>query len=333
MRSNRSPKPACSNPVKICVTGGTGFIGEKVVDALLDLGHVVVIPTRKLSAAKLHDRCQYVALDLLDSAADLAGCLAGCSIVINCAGELYQPSRMFNLHVNATRRLLDAFLIQLKSQGTSGRWVQLSSVGCYGPASPASAIRVVTEQTDPSPVGEYEVTKTLADQTLINIAEQPLSPLSYSILRPSNVCGPNMPNNALRDWAAVIKKNLFVFIGPRNAVSTYVHVRDVVDALIVCAFDSRATNQIFNISNDCLQVELVRAMAAASHSHNPRYRIPEWLARFVARVFGRHSSFPLKESRVDALVARTQYTSEKLHSVLGITPKINIPGAVKEIIG
>ncbi len=332
MCSNRSPKPGCSNPVKICVTGGTGFIGEKIVDALLDLGHVVVVPTRKLSAAQVHDRCQYVALDLLDSAADLAGCLAGCSIVINCAGELYQPSRMFNLHVNATSWLLDAFLIQLKANGVSGRWVQLSSVGCYGPAFPASAIRVITEQTDPAPVGEYEVTKTLADQIVKSMAEEHPSLLTYSILRPSNVCGPNMPNSALRDWCAMIRKQLFFFIGPKDAVSTYIHVNDVARALVACALDDRSANQIFNLSNDCMQTDLVRAMAVTTHSRYPRYRIPEWVARAVSRALRGISCFPLKESRIDSLVARTRYPSDKLLSVLGFRPQIDVPSTIQEIL-
>lgn len=327
-------QPVSKRPLKVCVTGGTGFIGKELVTSLLDRGVTVVVPTRNKSLLDESSKhLQYVDCNLLDPSVDLQLCLAGCEVVFNCAGEIHNKARMHDLHVTATQRLLNAFLAEIKSQGRAGHWVQLSSVGAYGFASPASVKRIVSEDTPPKPVGEYEVSKTRADSLLMDIAQRNRDVLTYSILRPSNVIGQNMPNNALRDWAGVIKKNLFVFIGPRNAISTYVHVRDVVDTLIVCAFDSRAVNQIFNISNDCLQVELVRAMAAASHSHNPRYRIPEWLARFLARVLGRHRRFPLKESRVDALVARTQYTCEKLHSVLGITPKINIPGAVKEIIG
>ena len=319
---------------KVVVTGGTGFIGRELVACLLNQGLDVVVPTRRQSSLKKSDsRLQYIECDLLEPEESFEQIFSGCKLVLNCAGEIHEPDRMHDLHVHATKRMLDVFVAQLKASGANGHWVQLSSVGAYGPASPPNAKRIVTECAPPAPCGEYEVSKTLADELLMDFAKKNSESLTYCILRPSNVIGKNMPNSALRDWASLIKKNLFVFIGPKDAISTYVHVADVVDALVACAFNNRAANQIFNISNDCLQIELVRAMAAASHSHNPRYRIPECLARFFARVLGRHSRFPLKESRVDALVARTQYTCEKLHSVLGITPKINIPGAVKEIIG
>lgn len=318
---------------KVVVTGGTGFIGRELVIRLLDQGINVIVPTRRQTCLNQSESLQYIECDLLDPKADFEQIFSGCKLVLNCAGEIHKTDIMNDLHVQATKRMLNAFLTQLKSCGATGHWVQLSSVGAYGPALPPNAKRIVSEYTPHAPLGEYEVSKALADELLMEFVKKNSESLTYSILRPSNVCGKNMPNNALRDWAAVIKKNLFLFIGPKDAISTYVHVSDVVDALIVCAYDRRAANQIFNISNDCLQAELVKAMAVASGSRNPRYRIPEWLARFLARVFGRHRRFPLKESRVDALVSRTHYTSEKLYSVLGIAPKINIPGAVKEIIG
>lgn len=318
---------------KVCVTGGTGFIGRELVARLLSQGYTVVVPTR--AQKNLHQsngRLQYVEIDLSDVTVDLTACITGCEIVINCAGEIHNTAQMQGLHVHATQRLLDAFVTHLKSHGRKGRWVQLSSVGAYGPARPAHAIRVVTEDTQPAPMGDYEISKTLADELVKRVVEQNSDVLTYSILRPSNVCGPRMPNNALRAWARAIQKGVFFFVGPKDSVSTYVHVKDVADALAICASHQNATNQIFNLSNDCQQIDLVGALAKAVGAHCPRLRAPEWLARGVAKLLNCYQRFPLKESRVDSLVARTSYPCDKLRKHLDFTPQRNIPAAIKDII-
>lgn len=318
---------------KVCVTGGSGFIGQELVNKLVALGYSVIVPTRVKSRIQCSTpQVQYLCLDFLDPLANLQECLDGCKVVFNCAGEIKNSRQMHALHVDATQRLLDVFVAQSKAMGFRGRWVQLSSVGAYGPAHPANLKRVIDEATELAPIGDYEISKTLADQILLRSAADNAEALAFTILRPSNVCGSSMPNGALREWAAAIKKGLFTFIGPKDAISTYVHVKDVVDAMILCAFDERAENQIFNISNDCLQTDLVRAMANAVDAPYPSRRIPEYLARFAARAFSHFSKFPLKESRVDALVARTKYPADKLETSLGFVPKIHIPTSINEIV-
>ena len=46
--------------------------------------------------------------------------------VYHCAGEIAHASRMRLLHVDGTRKLVEA------ANGNIGHWVQLSSVGAYG---------------------------------------------------------------------------------------------------------------------------------------------------------------------------------------------------------
>jgi len=320
--------------MKICVTGGTGFVGRELVEELLACGHSVVVPTRGQKGKLPHSsgRLQYVEFDLLDLTADHKKIITRCEVVINCAGEIYNQNKMYDLHVDATERLLSTFVSQLKIEGLKGRWVQLSSVGAYGRANPARDIRVVTEKTKSVPEGAYEISKTLGDELVMRVAEQNSDILTFSILRPSNVCGPRMPNNALRAWARAIQKGLFFFVGPKDSVSTYVHVKDVADALAICATHQNAANQIFNLSNDCQQIDLVDALAKAVGVHCPRLRAPEWLARGVAKLLNCCQRFPLKESRVDSLVARTSYPCDKLRKHLDFIPQINIPATVADIV-
>ncbi|VXB87919.1 NAD-dependent epimerase (fragment) [Pseudomonas sp. 8O] len=233
------------------------------------------------------------------------------------------------LHVDATARLLAASKRQAKISGRPLHWVQLSSVGAYGPPVCASAERTITEESLPAPRGAYEVTKTKADDLVIGNAQPGV--LTVSILRPSNVFGPGMPNGSLRHWGRIIQQRLFFYVGAPGAVSTYVHVDDVVEALMLCGFAPAAQGQVFNLSNDCTQEELVEAMARHLGAGRPFIRLPEVLARTLAAGGSWLKRFPLTHARVDSLVGRTHYSCQKLEAVLGYRPSRAIPDYIGEV--
>lgn len=318
--------------MKVLLTGGTGFIGSKLVLALSDAGYQIRMCSRKVPAAFRHSNplIEIMQCDLLDSDFELEKVVEGCSVVFNCAGELLNEHLMEPLHVDATYRLMLTCKKIAKSTGQSVHWVQLSSVGAYGPSTDkANAKRRVTEQTVPAPVGVYEITKTQADEIIVNAMEEGI--FSYSILRPSNVYGAGMPNDSIRQWGRFIQKNLFFYVGAPGAIATYVHVNDVVDALMLCGFDERAKGEIFNISNDCTQESLVEAIAKSLNVTAPKMRVPEGMMRFVSAVFSGVKKFPLSQSRIDALVARTHYPTDKLENILGYSPTRDVKQTITEV--
>jgi len=272
-----------------------------------------------------------VECDLLDPAAPLESVLGGCDVIFNCAGDLHNERLMEPLHVGATLRMLRSFKRLALESGRPLHWVQLSSVGAYGPAvGKPAAERCVTETTSPAPVGTYEITKARADELVVREAEN--GALTYSILRPSNVFGRGMPNDSIRQWARFIKRRLFVYVGAPGAIATYVHADDVVSALMLCGFDHRARGHVFNLSADCHQEDLVLAMARALDVPPPRLRVPEALMRALASILSKFGHFPISTSRIDALVARTRYPTAKLESVLGYRPGHDVPQSIAEVI-
>lgn len=318
--------------MRILVTGGSGFIGSRLIRGLCDTGYEVRVVSRKKYIAQNFSAgmIESVQADLLDPDLPLEQVISGCSVVFNCAGELRNESLMGPLHVDATDRLIRACKSLAKTSGQPIHWVQLSSVGAYGQSvGNASAVRVVTEKTSSAPVGAYEITKTKADELVVSAAEEGV--FSYSILRPSNVYGAGMPNASLRQWGRMIGKKLFFYIGAPGAVSTYVHVEDVVAAMMLCGFDERAKGEIFNISNDCPQEQLVSAMAKALGVAAPSLRVPEWLMRLFALIFSGVRSFPISDSKISSLVARTSYPSSKLEAILGYRPTHDVRETIGEI--
>ena len=307
----------------IAITGSSGFIGKKLVDRHIQQGDQVRLLSRKSPLRSVD--VQYFLGDLSSSSVDLSDFVDSVDILYHCAGEVNNESLMQELHVNGTQRLIDA------AQGKIGRWVQLSSVGAYGPSRPVANIeRVVTEETPTNPIGMYEVTKTLADELIIQASKDGW--FTYSILRPSNVFGKDMPNSSIRQLGRMIRSNLFFYIGKPGAVSNYVHVDDVAEALALCGFDSRAKNQVFNLSNDCDQAIVINALAEKFNVSVPRLRMNESFVRFISFLFSWLPMFPLKKSRIDSLVGKTLYSTDKIERMLKFKPLFEVKNTIVEVL-
>jgi nucleoside-diphosphate-sugar epimerase len=315
--------------LKVCVTGAGGFIGKALVEQLTAQAHTVHLLTRvEKTSTELE---KYYAANLLDENVSLDAFLDDASVIYHCAGEIKNTSLMHGLHVDGTRRLLAAVRAKIKATKQGVHWVQLSSVGAYGPpAGAANAWRVVTEETPCKPVGEYEVTKTMADELVKEFAKtEPL--FTYTILRPSNVVASSMPNQSLRSLVGMVRRRLFFYIGSRTAVATYVHLDDVVAALLLCGTDTHAKGQVFNLSNDCGLSDIVGMIAKTSGIKPPNICVPEWPLRLFVKLVSTLVRTPLTQDRIDALVRHTYYPTNKLRDVLGFVPKHDIPAVVSHM--
>lgn len=310
--------------MRIFVTGGKGFIGSHLVRALLDQEHEVTTLSRYHYNSP-HPKLKVIQGDLTQSLDN--NLLSGIDLLFHCAGEIKDPARMHALHVSGTNKLIDLFLLEAKKRSHPIRWVQLSSVGAYGPPSYPDEARCISEQTDTNPSGPYEETKTLSDELIESNLNQNCE---YVILRPSNVIGPDMPNNSLRSLIRMVNKGFFFYIGKPGAIATYIHVNDVVKALLECGFKPEAKNQIFNLSNDCDLEELIDSIALNLNVKKPNLRFPKWFIKIVSNTLGRLPYFPLTNNRTNALISRTTYSTKKINEVLNFKPEKKIPDCMFE---
>nr|WP_298138150.1 NAD-dependent epimerase/dehydratase family protein [uncultured Pseudomonas sp.] len=315
---------------KVLVTGGNGFIGRRLVNALCLRGDQVRIVSRRAQSC-FSKNVEVIQGDLTANDFSFDGLLEGCTLVYHCAGEIQNQALMRSLHVGATERLLTASLREADKSGNAIHWVQLSSVGAYGPPQGnSSAERLVTEATPVHPVGEYEVTKTLSDELVVQAARNGL--LSYSILRPSIVYGVDMPNQSLFQLIRMIDRGLFFFIGREGAIANYIHVDNVVNALVLCGmFSTSVKDETYIVSDYRTLEEFVGIIATALGRTTPHIRLPESLVRAAAATGAIIPRFPLSSSRVDALTSRTVYSSDKIQSELGYVNKISMGEGISEL--
>ena len=311
----------------ICaVTGGSGFIGARLVARLRADGHEVRLLSRRPSPGDP----QVIAGDLASDGNPeaLTAFIRGADIVYHCAGEVQRESAMRALHVDGTRRLLAAAGAESDRRAAPLHWVQLSSVGAYGPPAHPTAVRVVTEDTPCRPFGEYEVTKAEADVLVQAAGAKGM--VTYTILRPSNVFGPGMTNGSLRALGRMVRRGLFFYVGAPGAIATYVHVEDVVETLIRCGSDARARGGVLNLSNDCPLSALIDGIADAVGARRPRLRVPEFVVRAAVLALGGRGG--LTTGRVNALVARTSYPTTRVEKLLGFTPQHAAPSAIRDVV-
>lgn len=85
---------------------------------------------------------------------------------------------------------------------------------------------------------------------------------SYTILRPSKIYGVNMRNKVLLTLSDLIKHNLFFFIGDGDGYANYLHIDNMVDALVRSGIYPAAKGKIYNVSDDCTIFALVEVICS-----------------------------------------------------------------------
>lgn len=317
--------------MRASVTGASGFIGRRLVDKLIVLGWDVTVLTRRDGSWDAARPVKVVRGDLADEHSDLSDFVEDCDVLFHCAGELYRPELMEALHVGGARRLAAAAQARNAAGATPLHWVNLSSVGAYGPPREPNERRVVREDFPTAPVGPYEITKTRADEIVLDASKN--GALTSTIVRPSNVFGETMTNASLRGLLSMVRQRLFFYVGDRDAMANYVHVDDVVDALIACGTNPAARNRVFNVAHDCRLETMITDSATALGVAPPQLRVPEWTARLAASAGALLPRFPLTHARINALVGHTHYACDALHDALGVRPSITVAERARAMLG
>ena len=309
----------------VAVTGGTGFVGRRLVKRHLGMGDRVRVLSRKRSEdSRLPSGTEVFCGDLTGDVNALEGFVDGADVLYHCAAELYAEKDMMHVNAEGTRNLAVAAACRIK------RWVQLSSVAVYGRQPPG----IVTESTPTGTCDNYPTTLSKLEAERI-VAEYAVSGgYEYSILRPCKIYGAGMRDDSLRRMADYVKRRLFFFIGKPGASANYVHVDNVVEALILCAADPAARNRAFNLCDGFTLEQLLNAIANEIGCPVPGRRLPQKLVDILsaaARLL--LPGFPLTPERIAGLTSRTVYSAEAIRALLGYTPVMSLEQGMAELLG
>lgn len=308
--------------INILLLGANGFIGSAILNVLSNNKEFnISCVTRHRTNFDIYSNVNWVQLDLFSNKNRLQELINVSDIIINTIGELNNPVLMARTNFELVREVVD-FMLSSKDKK---RLIQMSSVGCYGAIKRFKGQKItINEEESDYPIGLYEETKTEAD-TYIKKSFAGSEFCSYTILRPTNVFGPRMKSKAIFSLASIVKSRLFFYISDRYAVSTFVHVEDVAQAVgCVCNQLELSSNQTYIVSDDCLQQVFIEALAYSLKINKPIMVLPLGVVKLAIFFCQKISSnFPLSENKVRSLTSKIAFSNRKLVE-LGYKPEFSI---------
>lgn len=261
--------------MRVFVTGGTGFIGGHLVEALVARGDEVTALVRSpAKAARLRKLgVHQVPGDLDDETALRCGC-EGRQVIYHLAGAIKARDEAGFRQVN---ELGTACLVRVSETAGSPRFMLVSSMAAAGPTLPG---RPLKGDELAEPVTAYGRSKLAAEAVVRG------SRLPWTILRPPLVYGPND-----REFLPLFKaagRGLGLVFGDGKQELSGIYGPDLVEALLSAAATKRAVGRLYYACHTELfsSRELVQAVGRAM-GRDPRIlTLPAGIARMALYLSG-----------------------------------------------
>ncbi|MBI5954726.1 MAG: NAD-dependent epimerase/dehydratase family protein [Chloroflexi bacterium] len=296
------------------VTGGSGFLGSHLVEALLARGERVralVRPTSK--TAHLENLKVELVYGDLDDIQSLRTAAQGMDRVYHCAALAtdwgdWEAFRAAN--VRGVRNLLEASL-----EAGVKKFIHVSTTDVYGhPDAPV-------DETAPYRARgwQYGDTKIEGEQLVWDYHRRHNLPVT--VVRPATIYGPRSITFVV-EVLELLKSGSMVHIGKDGKPAGFAYVTNVVDFLIHVADCEHATGKAYNVTDgsDITWRQYVSRLAQIAGMSSPRIVLPYRLAyaagwvmekvygalhiearplltRLFAELFGTHQGFCIEKAR------------------------------------
>ncbi len=263
--------------MNVLVTGGTGFIGCRLVERLRSRGDsVVCVAKDPLNIRTLEALGVTTVLGDLNNHIDWAATLPPIEIVYHVAGvtRASRAREYYEGNTEATRSLLAAVKCHAHHLR---RFLYVSSQTAAGPSLDGAPIN---EEAPCHPVSDYGRSKYLAEQLVLQAADT----LPITIVRPSAVYGPR--ERDMYDYMRTIQHGIHLLIGFKRKYVCLIHVDDLVDGVIRAAESPQALGQIYFLGSERVydEEEVGKAIAEAVRCNPIRVHVPHTAAYVVGAV-------------------------------------------------
>lgn len=230
----------------ILITGASGFIGSFLVEQAIKRQYCTIAGIRAGSSKQfLQDPAiHFLELDFT-SDVSLDTALQECKLkygqldfVIHNAGVTKATNNLLFEEVNFlnTQKLITALK---RNKLVPGKFIYISSLASYGPGKGTEPIAALHKK---EPLTAYGRSKLQSEELLYQTADFP-----FLIFNPTTVYGPREKDVLL--LIKSIKKHVEVYIGTNRQLLSFLHVRDLCDAVFQ-GIESTAVNCNLLVS-DC----------------------------------------------------------------------------------
>ena len=251
------------------IVGGAGFIGSHFVDALLasPLTRSVTLFDNFSSGREWHyahhradTRLQVVHADATDVAA-LTGTMQGHDWVIHLASNADIAAAAQNPEIDFYRgTLLTNNVVEAMRRANVRRLLYASGSGVYGDAGEQ---RIGENHAPLHPVSTYGASKLAGEALIASYCS--MFGLEACAFRFGNVVGARQTHGVGYDFLRRLKTtpNRLSILGDGEQSKPYIHVTDVVAAVLCAAQQARGGFSVFNVAtDDAVTVTEIAEMAA-----------------------------------------------------------------------
>jgi UDP-glucose 4-epimerase len=313
------------------VTGATGAVGPRVVQACQAAGYSVRILSREPAESLLPSTVDVRIGDVCDAKA-VRLAVSGADVVVHLAALLHQfdstsdlPAQFQRVNVGGTENVTQAAI----AAGAS-RLVFVSTIAVYGPTSG----RVVDERVAPQPDTDYGRTKLAAEQVVLSATSG--GQRIGTVLRAAATYGSRVKGN-YRRLAVAIARRRYVALGRNLNRRTLVHDRDLAQAIVLAAAHPAAAGALFNVTDGRIHTlaDIVNAIHRAVGRQPSGFHVPMSVALAGAvlcegafRVVGRRP--PLTRALLDKYTEDIAVDGDLIQRTLGFVPAIDLDEGWRE---
>ncbi len=231
--------------MKIIVTGGAGFIGSHLVDALVNLGHQILV-IDDLSTGKkeyVNSRAKFKHLDIRDES--LANIISDFSpdLVYHLAAQKNVRTSLSDPRLDASINVLGALnLLKAALSAKVKKFIFVSTGGIYGD----SKVLPTPESAPEQAMSPYILNKLTFEKYLSILSEDKLA---WTALRLANIYGSRQDPQGEAGVVAIfldqaLKGEVLNVNGDGRQTRDYLYVDDAVQALVKAL---EADNGVYNV--------------------------------------------------------------------------------------
>lgn len=237
--------------MRVCVTGGAGFIGSHLVDRLIALGHTVLVIDNLTTGVRefVNPKATFIEMDVRDANIESIFADFKPQVVFHEAAQTMVPASMENPKMDCDVNLLGLVnILEASRKHKVEHFLMPSSAAVYGDLDTLP----LTEDMIGKPTSFYGLTK-LTGEGYLRIYEQAFG-LKTVCFRYSNVYGPRQGDGGEGGVISIFTRLInegqgLTIFGDGEQTRDFIYVDDVVEANIKAMNHPELTG-IYNISTN-----------------------------------------------------------------------------------
>ncbi len=308
---------------KYLITGGSGFIGRRLVPRLLESDAKIVLMGRESSDFSMFEDEEKVniARGSMNDEKFVKKTVKGVDYVIHLAGYARNwskdPEMFKKINIDASLLLAGAALEQ-----NVKKMVHCSTIVALGP----TGLEIQDETHEPDKdFTEYERTKAIAEREVLALAFKGLNVVAVN---PTRVYGPGLMSEA-NSLTIMIKNYLkfknYLVLGKGDGIAAYAYVEDVVDGILGALEKGRKGEKYILGGDNVSLLGFYKTIEKVSGKKALPLFVPRAMALVIAgfeetaaKTMGK---YPLiTRPWVDHFLAHWHYSSAKAKKELGYNP-------------